>query len=61
MLTSHMNNKIQFFTLVNSPKGELLFEIKTKSLQKRIWHLDLHNRWFSSGDKEPREQYYYLN
>ena len=55
------DNKIQFFTLVNSPKGELLFEIKTKSLQKRIWHLDLHNRWFSSGDREPREQYYYLN
>ena len=54
-------NKIQFFTMVNSPKGELLFEIKTKSLQKRIWHLNLHNKWFSTGDKESTERYYYIN
>ena len=55
------NNKIQFFTTVNSIKGDLLFEIKTNSLQKRIWYLSLHNKWFSSGDKEPREKYYYIN
>ena len=46
------NKKIQFFTTVNSSKGELLFEMITKSLQKRIWHLKYHNKWFSTGDKE---------
>ena len=55
------NKIIQFFTTVNSSKGELLFEMKTKSLQKRIWHLKNHNRWFSAGDREENERYYYLN
>ena len=55
------NKKIQFFTTVNSSKGELLFEMITKSLQKRIWHLKYHNKWFSTGDKEERERYYYIN
>ena len=55
------NNLIQFFTTVNNNKGELIFQIKTKSLQKRIWHLKDHNIWFSTGDKEPRDKFYYLN
>ena len=55
------NKKIQFYTMINSFKGELLFEITAKSLQKRIWYLKNHNRWFSSGDKEPHEQYFYIN
>ena len=55
------NNLIQFFTTVSNGNGELIFQIKTKSLQKRIWHLKEHNIWFSTGDKEPREKYFYLN
>ena len=55
------NKKIQFFTTITNKKGELLSEIKTKSLQKRIWHLKDHDKWFSSGDKESRDLYYYLN
>ena len=55
------NKIIQFFTTINNNKGELLFQIKTKSLQKKIWYLKEHNKWFCSGDKEPRDNYYYLN
>ena len=53
--------QIQFFTIVNTIKGELLYEINTKSLQKRIWYLENHNLWFTSGDKEYDDEYYYLN
>ena len=53
--------QIQFFTIVNTIKGELLYEINTKALQKRIWYLENHNLWFSSGDKESDEEYYYIN
>ena len=55
------SKQIQFFTTVNTMKGELLYEINTKALQKRIWFLENHNMWFSSGDKEIDEDYYYLN
>ena len=55
------SKQIQFFTTVNTMKGELLYEINTKSLQKRIWFLEYHNMWFSSGDKESEEEYYYIN
>ena len=55
------SKQIQFFTTVNTLKGELLYEINTKALQKRIWFLENHNMWFSSGDKESDEEYYYIN
>ena len=55
------NNKIQFYTTINTISGELLFTIPTRSLQKRIWYLENHNLWLSSGDKEKEEEYYYLN
>ena len=55
------NKSIQFFTTINNSKGELVFQIKTKSLQKRIWHLKEHNIWLCTGDKEPRDRYFYLN
>ena len=55
------SKQIQFFTIVNTIKGELLYEINTKALQKRIWYLESHNLWFSSGDKESDEEFYYIN
>ena len=55
------NRIIQFFTTLTNRNGDLIFEIKTSSLQKRIWHLKKHNKWFCSGDREQKEKYYYLN
>jgi hypothetical protein len=34
---------IQFFTTVNTMKGELLYEINIKAFQKRVWFLENHN------------------
>ena len=55
------SKQIQFFTTVNTMKGELLYEFNTKALQKRVWFLENHNMWLSSGDKEYDEDYYYIN
>ena len=55
------SKQIQFFTTVNTPKGELLYEFNTKALQKRVWYLEYHNMWFSSGDKESDEDIFFIN
>ena len=55
------NKIIQFFCTFNFKEFELIFCVKTKSLQKRIWYLENHNMWISSGDKEIDEDYYYIN
>ena len=55
------NKYILFFNSFNFQECELIFAIKTKSLQKRIWYLENHNIWVTSGDKEPEEDCYYIN
>ena len=55
------NKLIQFFCTFNFKENELIFCIKAKSLQKRIWFLENHNMWISSGDRETDEEYYYIN
>ena len=55
------NKLIQFFYTFNFKETELLFCIKAKSLQKRIWYLENHNMWISSGDKEHDDDFYYIN
>ena len=55
------NKIIQFFSTFNFRENELIFCLKAKSLQKRIWYLENHNMWISSGDKEVDEDYFYIN
>ena len=55
------NSVILFFSFNSDGKSELIYKIKTPSLQKRIWCLPEHNIWFSSGCKEENDRYYYLN
>ena len=55
------NKIIQFFSTFNFKEHELIFCIKGKSLQKRIWFLESHNMWLSSGDRENEEDYFYIN
>ena len=55
------NRYILFFYTFNFKEGDLIFAIKTKSLQKRIWYLENHNMWLTSGDKEKDDEFYYVN
>ena len=55
------NKFILFFNTFNFKECELIFSIRTKSLQKRIWFLENHNIWLTSGDKEPEDEYFYIN
>ena len=55
------NKLIQFFRTFNYKEWELIFCLKAKSLQKRIWFLEKHNMWISSGDKETDEGFYFIN
>ena len=55
------NKYILFFNTFNFKDCELIFAIKAKSLQKRIWFLENHNIWVTSGDKEPEDDFYYIN
>ena len=55
------NKYILFFNTYNFKDCELIFAIKTKSLQKRIWYLENHNLWITSGDKEKDEEFFYIN
>ena len=55
------NKLIQFFRTYNLKHYELVFCIKGKSLQKRIWYLEKHNMWITSGDKELGDDCFYIN
>lgn len=55
------NKYILFFNTFNFRECELIFAIRTKSLQKRIWFLENHNIWITSGDKEPEDEFFYIN
>ena len=55
------NKYILFFYTFNFKDCELIFGIKAKSLQKRIWYLENHNMWITSGDKEPEDDCFYIN
>ena len=55
------NNQILFFSFNSEGKSELLYQITTPSLQKKIWFLPEHNIWLSSGMKEKDDKYYYIN
>ena len=55
------NKYILFFNTFNFRECELIFAIKTNALQKRIWYLENHNIWVTSGDKEPEDDFYYIN
>ena len=55
------NKLIQFYRTFNFKENDIIFCLKAKSLQKRIWYLEHHNMWITSGDKENEEDYYYIN
>ena len=55
------NKYILFFYTFNFKEADLIFAIKTKSLQKRIWYLENHNMWLTSGDREKDDEFYYVN
>ena len=55
------NKYILFFNTFNFRECELIFAIRTKSLQKRIWFLENHDIWLTSGDKEPEDEFFYIN
>ena len=42
------------------PGGPDNIEDDVKSLQKRIWFLENHNIWITSGDKEPEDEFFEL-
>ena len=55
------NKYILFFNTFNFRECELIFALRTKSLQKRIWFLENHDIWITSGDKEPEDEFFYIN
>ena len=55
------NKYILFFNTFNFKDTELIFAIKARSLQKRIWYLENHNMWLTSGDKEKEDEYFFIN
>ena len=55
------NKYILFFSTFNFKECDLIFYLKAKSLQKRIWYLEKHNMWISSGDKESDDDCYFIN
>ena len=55
------NKLIQFFSTFNFKENEFIFCLKAKSLQKRIWYLEQHNMWITSGDRENEDDYFYIN
>ena len=55
------NRYILFFYTFNFKDCDLIFAIKTKTLQKRIWYLENHNMWLTSGDKEKEDEFFFVN
>ena len=55
------NKYILFFNTFNFKDTELIYAIKAKSLQKRIWYLENHNMWVTSGDKEKDDEFFFIN
>ena len=55
------DNRLVFFTLTIDGRAELIYELRTPTLEKRCWYLPEHNIWFSSGCKLDKFPYYTLN
>ncbi len=55
------NKKILFFEFTPDGKEEFRYEITTQILQKRVWFLQDHNVWLSTGMKKEDEKIFYLN
>lgn len=55
------NKKILFFEFGMDGKEEFKYEITTPLLQKRVWYLQDHNVWLSTGMKGENERMFFLN
>ena len=55
------DKRIVFFHYASEDRIEFIHEVQTKSLEKRIWYLPVHNLWVSSGCRLENYSYYTLN
>jgi WD40 repeat protein len=55
------NKKILFFEFNADGKEEFRYEITTPLLQKRVWYLNDHNVWLSTGMKKEEDKHFQLN
>jgi WD40 repeat protein len=55
------NRKIMFFEFGMDGKEEFKYEIMTPTLQKKVWFLQDHNVWLSSGMKGESDKVHWLN
>ena len=55
------DRRIVFFHFPSDDRIELIFEMKTPVLEKRIWYLPEHGIWVSTGSKFDNYPYYTLN
>ena len=55
------DKRIIFFNVTGEDRFDLIHQIQTPILEKRIWYLPEHNVWFSSGLKLPGYSYYTIN
>ena len=55
------DKRIIFFNVTGEDRFDLIHQIQTPTLEKRIWYLPEHNVWFSSGLKLPGYSYYTIN
>ena len=55
------DKRIVFFHFPSDDRIELIYEMTTPVLEKRIWYLPEHGIWVSSGCKMDKFSYYTLN
>ena len=55
------DKRIVFFHFPSDDRIELIYEMTTPSLEKRIWYLPEHGIWVSSGSQMEKYSYYTLN
>ena len=55
------DKRIVFFHFPSDDRIELIYEMNTPVLEKRLWYLPEHGIWVSSGCKMDRFPYYTLN
>ena len=55
------DKRILFFNVTGEDRFDLIHELPTPVLEKRVWYLPEHNVWFSSGSKLPGNSFYTIN
>ena len=55
------DKRIVFFHFPSDDRIELIYEMQTPALEKRIWYLPEHGIWVSSGCQMEKYSYYTLN